>query len=76
MVVLLKKHRLRVGMTLLALYGVFLMDLGGRSFANHVVRILKTPESRELGSELVGKATDAASGARRRAMLALGPSHD
>jgi len=67
----LKKNWLRIFLGLLVVYLVFIMDLGERSFAGHVVRILNTPESRELGHEIVDKVAGVASGAKQRAMVAL-----
>ncbi|MET0386103.1 MAG: hypothetical protein ABW321_09110 [Polyangiales bacterium] len=72
----LKRHGVKLFVGLLGLYLLFVMDLGGRSFARHVVRVFKTPEMRELGSEIANKVIDVASGAKRRAVLALGPTTD
>jgi len=71
---LLKQHGWRLFFILLGFWAIFIMDLGGRSFATHLARILRTPESRELGSEMVAKVSELASAARRRVLLAFGPS--
>ena len=67
----LKEHGLRVLAVLVGVYLCFIMQLGDRSFASHVWRILKTPEAQELGDEIVEKVVTAVSGARRRAQLAF-----
>lgn len=67
----LKQHGLRLLGGFIAVYLLFIMQLGERSFASHVVRILRTPEAQELGDEIVDKVVSAASGARRRAQLAF-----
>ena len=71
MVPFLKKNGVRIFLGLVAVYLVFLMDLGDHSFAGHVGRILRTPESRELGNEIVDKVVTLASGAKHRALAAL-----
>ena len=67
----LKEHGLRLLAVLVGIHLCFIMDLGDRSFAGHVIRILKTPEAQELGEEIVAKVTSVASGAARRAQLAF-----
>ena len=67
----LKQHGLRVLGVLVGIYLCFLMQLGDRSFAGHVYRILRTPEAEELGDEIVAKIVTVASGAKRRAELAF-----
>ena len=67
----LKDHGLRLLAVLIGLHLCFIMELGDRSLAGHVVRILRTPESQELGDEIVAKVTSVASGAARRAQLAF-----
>lgn len=67
----LKEHGVRVLAVLVGVYLCFLMQLGDRSFAGHVFRILRTPEAQELGDEIVYKVVSAASGAKRRAQLAF-----
>ena len=49
----LKEHAVRVVAVLVGVYLCFLMQLGDRSFAGHVLRILRTPEAQELGEEEV-----------------------
>lgn len=67
----LKEHGLRVLAVLTVVYLIFIMQLGDRSFASHVWRILRTPEAQELGDEIVDKVATFVSGARRRAQLAF-----
>ena len=67
----LTQHGLRLFGLLLAAYLVFIMELGGHTFAGHVVLILKTDESRELGRQIVAKLSSVASGAKHRAELAF-----
>lgn len=66
-----KKHGVKVLLGLFVAYLVFIMDLGEHTFAGHVYRILKTPESRELGHEVVDKVSSLLSGAKNRALAAL-----
>lgn len=66
-----KDHGVRVLAGLVGVYLCFIMQLGDRSFAGHVLRILRTPEAQELGDEIVEKVVNAASGAKRRAELAF-----
>jgi len=66
-----KQNGLSVILGLIAAYLVFVMDLGEYTFAGHVWRIMKTPESRELGAEIVDKVVTVASGAKHRALAAL-----
>lgn len=57
----------RVVLGVFVIWLVFFMDLEGRSFAQHVIRIARTPETRELGyaiGEKVGRIMD---DVRRRA---------
>jgi hypothetical protein len=67
----LKEHAVRVLAVLVGVYLCFLMQLGDRSFAGHVLRILRTPEAEELGDEIAEKVVNLASGAKRRAELAF-----
>jgi uncharacterized membrane protein (Fun14 family) len=67
----LKEHAVRVLALLVGVYLCFLMQLGDRSFAGHVLRILRTPEAEELGDEIAEKVVSLASGAKRRAELAF-----
>jgi uncharacterized membrane protein (Fun14 family) len=67
----LKEHAIRVVAVLVGVYLCFLMQLGDRSFAGHVLRILRTPEAEELGDEIAEKVVSLASGAKRRAELAF-----
>lgn len=67
----LKEHGLRVLAVLVGVYLCFVMELGDRSFAGHVWRILRTPEAQELGEEIVHKVASVANGAARRAQLAF-----
>lgn len=66
-----KEHAVRVLGVLIGVYLCVLMQLGDRSFAGHVLRILRTPEAQELGEEIVEKVATVATGAKRRAELAL-----
>ena len=67
----LKEHAIRVLAVLVGVYLCFLMQLGDRSFAGHVLRILRTPEAQELGEEIADKVVSVVSGAKRRAELAF-----
>ena len=54
-------------LTLFVIWLVFLMDLEGRSFAQHVVRIATTPETKELGYAIGEKFGRMMDDVRRRA---------
>jgi hypothetical protein len=66
-----KDHGVRVLIGLVGVYLCFVTQLGDRSFAGHVFRILRTPEAQELGDEIAYKVVSVASGAKRRAELAF-----
>jgi hypothetical protein len=66
-----KQNGIKIFLGLVVVYLLFIMDLGDHTFAGHAVRILKTPESRELGDEIVDKVVTLATGAKHRAMAAL-----
>lgn len=66
-----KEFWVHVLVTLLGSYLFFVVQFGDRSFASHVLRILRTPEAQELGDEIVDKVVSVASGAKRRAQLAF-----
>ena len=51
----LKRDWWRILLALFAVWLVFFMDLDGRSFASHVVRIVNTPETHELGDAIGDK---------------------
>jgi len=72
----LRKNGVRIFLGLIVAYLLFFMELGEHSFAGHVGRILRTPESRELGNEIVDKVVTVASGAKHRAMAVLDQSRD
>jgi hypothetical protein len=55
----------RIACGLLVFWMVFFMEIGTRTFFQHVVRILGTPEARELGSEIVASLNNAKNTVRR-----------
>jgi len=57
----------RVVLGVFVIWLVFFMDLEGRSFAQHVVRIARTPETRELGYAIGEKFGRVFDDVRRRA---------
>ena len=59
----------RLLLTLCVIWRVFLMDLEGRSFAQHVARIATTPETKELGYAIGEKFGRMMDDVRRRADL-------
>jgi hypothetical protein len=67
----LKKHGWQILVGLIAAYLLFVMDLGGRSFAGHVVRIAGTTEVRQLGQAVANKVVDVAGEAKRSVMSAI-----
>jgi hypothetical protein len=64
-----KRDWWRFVLTLFVIWLVFLMDLEGRSFAQHVVRIATTPETKELGYAIGEKFGRMFDDVRRRADL-------
>lgn len=64
-----KRDWWRFLLTLLVIWLVFFMDLEGRSFAQHVVRIATTPETQELGYAIGEKFGRMVDDVRRRADL-------
>ena len=62
----LKQHGLTVAISLVAVYLVFFLSLGTRTFAQHVLRIARTPEVQELGEELADTLASATDSVKRR----------
>jgi len=60
----------------MAIYFIFFMSLGTRTFAQHVIRIATTPEARELAYEMfsTGREASRALTSRARGMIS-GFSH-
>lgn len=61
-----KQHGLKLFISLVAIYLVFFMSLGTRTFFQHLVRIARTPEVQELGEELVGTLASATNTVKRK----------
>jgi hypothetical protein len=59
MVPFLKKNGLRLVIAIASLYLLFFLELGNRNLFQHGMRILSTPEARELGTEIVAKLDSA-----------------
>lgn len=74
MVVFVRTYGLRILLTLIVVYLLFFMSLGTRTFAAHVWRIARTPEARELYSEMAGTISSATSAVTRRLRAAAGDS--
>ena len=72
MVVFIKTYGLRLFLGLIVIYMLFFFSLGTRTFAQHVLRIGRTPEARELYSELGGTVASATSAVTRRIRAATG----
>jgi hypothetical protein len=72
MVVFIKTHGLRLLVGLIVVYMLFFFSLGTRTFAQHLFRIGRTPEARELYSELGGTIASATSAVTRRLRAATG----
>ena len=67
-----RQHGVKVFVAgLILFYVLFIAEFGERSFGGHVLQILKTAESRELGRQIVDKVTGTASVAKRRVELAF-----
>ena len=62
----LKKNGPKIIAAALAIYLIFFMNLGTRTFAQHVIRIVNTPEARELGYEVFATASEATHAVTRR----------
>lgn len=67
----LKKKLPQMITAIMAVYFIFFMSLGTRTFAQHVMRISNTPESRELAYELFATAREAAHAITHRARGAV-----
>jgi hypothetical protein len=61
-----KRDWWRILLAVFAVWLVFFMDLDGRSFAGHLVRIVNTPETHELGDAIGDKFVSFFGGVRRR----------
>jgi hypothetical protein len=72
MVVFIKTYGLRLLLGLIGIYALFFLSLGTRTFAQHMLRIGRTPEARELYSELGGTIGSATSAVTRRIRAATG----
>lgn len=62
----LKQHGLTLAVSLVAIYLVFFLSLGTRTFAQHMLRIARTPEVQELGEELVDTLASATQSVKQR----------
>lgn len=62
----LKAHGLKVVLTAIAIYLVFFLSLGTRTFFQHVMRIVTTPEAKELRYELTETIGSAALAVTRK----------
>lgn len=62
----LKKNGPKIIAAAIAIYLIFFMSLGTRTFAQHVIRIVNTPEAKELAYELFATASDATHAVTRR----------
>jgi hypothetical protein len=67
----LKKNGAKIITALMAFYFIFIMNLGTRTFAQHVIRIATTPEARELGYEVFNTASEATHAVTRRVRGAI-----
>jgi hypothetical protein len=63
----LKKNQAKIVAAILSIYFIFLLNLGTRTFAQHVLRIATTPESRALTYEVFATARGAAEAVMNRA---------
>jgi hypothetical protein len=70
----LKKSAPKIVTAAMAMYFIFFMNLGTRTFAQHVIRISNTPESRELAYEMMSTAREATEAVTRRARGAVSGS--
>ncbi|MEY4576604.1 MAG: hypothetical protein RL701_1307 [Pseudomonadota bacterium] len=67
----MKKNGAKIVTGVMAVYFIFFMTLGTRTFAQHVIRIATTPESKDLAYEAFGTAREVAEAlsARARGMV-------
>jgi hypothetical protein len=63
----LKKNQAKIVAAIMSIYFVFLLNLGTRTFAQHVLRIATTPESRALTYEVIATARGAVEAVMNRA---------
>ncbi|MEY4581713.1 MAG: hypothetical protein RL701_6416 [Pseudomonadota bacterium] len=61
-----KKNGPKIAIALMVAYFVFVLNLGTRTFAQHVIRIATTPESKELAYEVFATASEATHAITRR----------
>jgi hypothetical protein len=66
MVLFVKTHGLKLIAVLALIYLVFFLNLGTRTFAQHLWRIGGTPEARELYSDVGGTIASATSAVTRK----------
>jgi len=62
----LKKNGPKIVAAVVAIYLIFFMSLGTRTFAQHVLRIVNTPEAHELAYEVFSTAREATQAVTRR----------
>jgi len=67
-----KKNGAKIVTAIMTVYFIFFMNLGTRTFAQHVLRIATTPEAKDLAYEMFGTAREAAEAltSRARGMIA------
>ena len=64
---LVKQNIGKIVTAVMAVYFVFFLNLGTRTFAGHVIRISTTPEARDMAEEIYETSTEAARGLTSRA---------
>jgi len=63
----IQKNLGKIITAIMATYFVFFMNLGSRTFAQHVIRIATTPEAYDLVDEMYETGVDAVQGVASRA---------
>lgn len=67
----LKKNGAKIITGILVVWLVFFMNLGTRTFAQHIIRIATTPEAKELAYEVFATASEATHAITRRVRGAI-----
>jgi hypothetical protein len=70
-----RRFGLRLLSTALTVYIMFFVKFGNRNLFQHGMRIARTPEARELGSEIVAKVDSAKTVVTKRIGSAIGSAN-
>jgi hypothetical protein len=71
----LRKFGVRLLSTAFTIYLVFFVKFGNRNLFQHGMRIARTPEARELGSEIIAKVDSAKTVVTKKIGSAIGSAN-